>query len=125
YVTPGGWSFDGPPVGRPIANTQVYVLDPEMTPVPIGVVGEIFLGGDGVSRGYLHNPELTAKKFVPDRFRPGPEARLYATGDRGRFLADGNLEYLGRIDDQVKVRGIRIELGEIEGVLSRHPAGQA
>jgi amino acid adenylation domain-containing protein len=125
YVVTERSSFDRVPVGRPIANTQVYVLDAEMNLVPIGVPGEIFLGGDGVSRGYLNNPELTAKKFVPDRFRLDPEARLYATGDRGRFLADGNLEYLGRIDDQVKVRGIRIELGEIEGVLSRHPSVQA
>jgi amino acid adenylation domain-containing protein len=125
YVITERSSFDRIPIGRPIANTQVYVLDAEMNPVPIGVAGEIFLGGDGVSRGYLHNPELTAKKFVPDRFRLDPGARLYATGDHGRFRADGNLEYLGRIDDQVKVRGIRIELGEIEAVLSRHPSVQA
>jgi amino acid adenylation domain-containing protein len=107
------------PIGRPIANTQVYVLDTNLNPVAVGVPGEIFVGGIGLAHGYLARPELTAEKFVPDPFRMG--ARLFRTGDLGRYLADGNIEYRGRRDHQVKVRGFRIELGEIEAALATHP----
>jgi amino acid adenylation domain-containing protein/thioester reductase-like protein len=110
------------PVGRPIGNTQVYVLDPDSQPVPVGVVGELYIGGDGVARGYRDRPELTAEKFIPDPFRPGDKNRLYRTGDLARFQPDGSLMFLGRIDHQVKVRGFRIELGEIEAALLNHPA---
>jgi amino acid adenylation domain-containing protein len=109
-------------IGRPIANTQIYILDRFMQPVPIGVPGELHIGGDGVTRGYLNRAELTEKQFVPDPFRSDPGARLYKTGDLARFRPDGNCEYLSRIDTQVKVRGFRIELGEIESVLSDHPS---
>jgi amino acid adenylation domain-containing protein len=106
-------------IGRPLANTQLFILDARMQRVPVGVPGELHIGGDGVTVGYLNRPELTAERFVADPFRPG--ARLYKTGDVARFRADGNVEYLGRNDNQVKVRGFRIELGEIEAVLARHP----
>ena len=106
------------PIGRAIANTQVYVLDGEMEPVPVGVVGELYVGGDGLARGYWKQPELTAEKFVKN---PYGEGRLYRTGDLVRYRRDGNLEFMGRADQQVKIRGYRIELGEIEGVLSEHP----
>jgi acyl carrier protein len=110
------------PIGRPIANTQIYILDKQLNPVPIGVAGELHIGGDGLGRGYLHRPELTAEKFITNPFSNDPQARLYKTGDQARYLADGNIEFLGRIDDQVKIRGYRIELGEIESVLAQHPA---
>jgi amino acid adenylation domain-containing protein len=110
------------PIGKPIANTAAYVLDPSRQLAPIGVPGELYLGGDGLARGYLARPELTTEKFVAHPFRPGD--RLYRTGDLVRWLGDGNLEYLGRMDDQVKLRGYRIELGEIEVVLERQPGIQ-
>src|SRR6185369_10190709 len=111
------------PYGRPISNTRYHVLDAELRPCPIGVPGDLYIGGAGLSVGYLGQPALTAAAFLPDPFagEPGePGARLYRTGDRVRFLADGNLEFLGRVDRQVKLHGYRIELGEIEVALLRH-----
>ncbi|MFC5743592.1 non-ribosomal peptide synthetase [Dyella tabacisoli] len=104
-------------IGRPIAGTQTYILDAQWEPVPLGVAGELFIAGDGLARGYLQRPELTAEKFVPNPFSAVPDARMYRTGDLVRYRADGEIEYLGRIDHQVKVRGFRIELGEIESAL--------
>jgi amino acid adenylation domain-containing protein len=109
------------PIGRPIANTQVYILDAHRQIVPIGVPGELYISGDGLARGYLNRPELTVEKFVPNPFSDHDDARLYRTGDLVRWRSDGNLEFLGRIDDQVKLRGFRIELGEIETALYEHP----
>ena len=108
------------PIGCPIANTELYVLDSDLQPVPVGETGELFIGGAGVGRGYWNRPELTAERFVPDPFSGRPQARLYRSGDLARYRQDGVLEYLGRVDDQVKVRGYRIELGEIETALSAH-----
>ncbi|MFL6286495.1 MAG: amino acid adenylation domain-containing protein, partial [Pyrinomonadaceae bacterium] len=110
------------PIGKALMNTRLYVLDSHMSPVPVGVAGELYVGGDGVGRGYFRDPSRTAAVFVPDSFSDEHGARLYRTGDLARWLAGGELEFLGRIDHQVKVRGFRIELGEIEAVLGRHPS---
>ncbi len=110
------------PIGCPITNTQIYLLDEQLQPVPIGVPGELYIGGDGLARGYLNRPELTAKHFIPNPFSKKPGTRLYKTGDLACYQPDGNIEFLGRLDNQVKIRGFRIELGEIEAVLSQHPA---
>jgi amino acid adenylation domain-containing protein len=113
-----------PTIGRPIANTQVYLLDKNLQPVPVGIPGEIYIGGAGLARGYLNHPDQTALAFIPNPFSNTPSRRLYKTGDLGRYLSDGNIEFLGRQDDQVKIRGFRIELGEVEAVLSQHPVVQ-
>jgi amino acid adenylation domain-containing protein/FkbH-like protein len=112
------------PIGRPVANTQVYVLDRWLQPTPIGVPGELYLGGIQVGRGYHNKPELTAERFIKDPFSNTPGARLYKTGDLCRWLADGVVEYLGRLDFQIKIRGLRVELGEIEALLSQHKSVQ-
>ncbi|HEY3735054.1 MAG TPA: amino acid adenylation domain-containing protein [Streptosporangiaceae bacterium] len=111
-----------PPIGRPKPNYQAYVLDAHLNPVAVGVTGELHIGGTGVARGYLGRPELTSERFIPDPFRPGPGARLYKTGDLVRRRADGTIVFAGRIDNQVKIRGLRVELGEIETALTAQPA---
>lgn len=118
-VAENAWTI---PIGGPLANTQVYLLDRNLEPAPIGIPGELFIGGDGLARGYLWRPELTAERFVPNPFSDEPGARLYRTGDLVRYLPDGQIEFLGRVDHQVKVRGFRIELEEIEAVLRTNPA---
>ncbi|MES2939420.1 MAG: amino acid adenylation domain-containing protein [Pseudomonadota bacterium] len=121
YSLGGPLEREGPiTIGRPVANTQVYVVDARLRPVPIGIAGELCIAGDGLAAGYLHQPELTAQKFVGNPFAPG--TRLYRTGDLARRLPDGRVEFLGRIDAQVKIRGFRIELGDVESALLRHPA---
>ncbi len=111
-------------IGRPIANTEAYILDCKREPVPVGVVGELYIGGEGLARGYLNRPELTAEKFIPHPFRDDPMARLYKTGDLARYLPDGNIEFIGRKDSQVKIRGFRVEPGEVEAVLGQHSSIQ-
>lgn len=108
------------PIGRPFRNTRLFILDRNLQPVPVGVAGELYIGGSGLARGYLNNEDLTSKKFLPDPFSPELGGRLYKTGDMARFRADGNIEFLGRTDHQIKIRGFRVELGEIESVLSQH-----
>src|SRR6185436_2061010 len=115
-------SPEGITIGRPIANTQIYILDANLEPVPAGVSGEIYIGGTGVARGYLNRPERTSERFIPNPFTKRQGDRIYRTGDLGRFLPDGRIECLGRADFQVKVRGFRIELGEIENALREHPS---
>lgn len=110
------------PIGRPIANTKIYLLNSRLEPVPIGVQGELYIGGAGLARGYLNNPDLTAARFIPNPFNTMSGSVIYKTGDLARYQSDGTIEFLGRIDDQVKIRGYRIELGEIEAVLRTHPA---
>jgi amino acid adenylation domain-containing protein len=107
-------------IGRPIGNTEIFILDKVLQPVPIGVAGELHIGGEGLARGYLKRPELTAEKFIAHPLNPSPKARLYKTGDLARYRPNGDIEFMGRIDDQVKIRGFRIELGEIETVLRQH-----
>ncbi|MCC5603472.1 non-ribosomal peptide synthetase [Nostoc favosum] len=109
-----------PPIGRPIANTEIYILDKHLQPVPIGILGELYIAGDGRARGYFNCPELTAKKFIPNPFNGKKGARLYKTGDLARYRPDGNIEFVDRTDNQVKIRGFRIELSEIETVISQH-----
>jgi amino acid adenylation domain-containing protein len=121
-VAQGFEGMDVLPIGRPIDNTQVYILDRYLQPVPIGVPGELYIASVGLAKGYLNHPDLTAEKFISNPFSDNPNSRLYKTGDKARYLPDGNIEFLGRIDNQVKVRGFRIELGEIEVVLAEHPA---
>jgi amino acid adenylation domain-containing protein len=110
------------PYGRPMANQRFHALDSELQPLPVGVIGRLHIGGIGVAQGYLNRPDLTAEKFIPDPFGGEPGGRLYHTGDIGRYLPDGNIEFLGRMDQQVKIHGFRIEIGEIEAVLNQHPA---
>jgi acyl-coenzyme A synthetase/AMP-(fatty) acid ligase/acyl carrier protein len=125
HIRPNGHSLNPPAIGRPIANTEIYILDAHLNPVPIGVVGEIYIGGAGVARGYLNRPELMAETFIDHSFDGEPTRRLYKSGDRARYLPDGNIEFLGRMDNRVKIRGYRIELGEIETILSQHESVQA
>ncbi|MGD1698460.1 amino acid adenylation domain-containing protein [Dapis sp. BLCC M229] len=113
------------PIGKPISNTTAYILDPQLQPVPIGVIGELHIGGDGLATGYHNRPELTAEKFIPNPFDKSKTTKLYKTGDLARYLPDGNIEFLGRIDHQVKIRGFRIETGEIETILTQHPTVKA
>jgi myxalamid-type nonribosomal peptide synthetase MxaA len=121
WVCPLSGALESTPIGRPIPNAQIYLLDEELQPVPVGVPGEIYIGGVGLARGYQNMPQMTAERFLPDPFSGKPGARLYRSGDLGRFSKDGNIEFEGRIDDQVKVRGVRIELEEIEVVIRSHP----
>ncbi|WP_426746469.1 amino acid adenylation domain-containing protein [Myxococcus faecalis] len=121
WTCPATGSGGRVPIGKPIHNTRLFILDATLEPVPVGLPGELFIGGIGVGRGYLGRPELTAERFIPDPFSTDPGQRLYRTGDRARFRADGNIDFLGRLDDQEKIRGFRIELGEVEAALRSHP----
>ncbi|MDZ8023958.1 MAG: amino acid adenylation domain-containing protein [Nostoc sp. DedQUE11] len=126
YQVPVGKHASGSiPIGKPIANTQLYILDQYLQPVPTGVAGELHIGGVGLARGYLNQPELTALKFIPNPFSKQAGDRLYKTGDLVRFLPSGDIEYIGRIDNQIKIRGFRVELGEIEAVINQHPSVSA
>jgi acyl-coenzyme A synthetase/AMP-(fatty) acid ligase len=123
-VKPGKNSIS---IGRPIANTQIYLLDHLLRrksdptkPVPIGVPGELYIGGDGLARGYFNRPEMNQEKFIPNPFSDDPDSRLYKTGDLAKYLPDGTIEFIGRIDNQVKIRGFRIELGDVEAAVSGH-----
>ena len=122
FAVPSQFDRNTIPIGHPPANRTIYILDNQANPVPIGVPGELHIGGAGLARGYFRHPELTAEKFIPDPFSTEPGARLYKTGDLARYLPDGSVDFLGRVDHQVKVRGFRIELGEIEALLGKHPA---
>jgi non-ribosomal peptide synthetase component F len=122
YQVPPGTSFSRIPVGQPIADTQIYIVDADLQSVPVGVAGELLIGGSGVARGYLGREQLTAERFIPNPFAGNGAPRLYRTGDLARYLPDGNIELLGRLDQQVKIRGHRVELGEIEIRLNEHPA---
>jgi acyl-coenzyme A synthetase/AMP-(fatty) acid ligase/acyl carrier protein len=122
FLCEADFNHDNIPIGFPVSNKRAYILDQQLQPVPIGVDGELHIGGAGLAQGYLNQPELTAEKFIADPFSDDPEARLYKTGDLARYRADGNIEFLGRIDQQVKLRGFRIELGEIESTLADHEA---
>lgn len=117
-----GRSLEKIPIGRPLPGRKLYVLDDAGNPVPVGVAGELYIGGDLLARGYLNRPDLTRERFIPDPFSQQPQARLYKTGDLVRYLPDGSIEFLARVDQQVKIQGIRVELGEIEEALSQHPA---
>lgn len=121
WECPPSGALESTPIGRPIPNAQVYLLDEEWQPVPVGVPGELYIGGIGLARGYQNAPTLTAQSFVPDPFSVDAGARLYRSGDLGRFRRDGNIEFAGRLDDQVKVRGVRVELEEVEVVIRSHP----
>lgn len=123
-VPPRACSASLPTIGRPITNAQVYILDEKLQQVPAGMTGELYIGGAGVGRGYRHRPDLTTEKFIPDPFSDDPNARLYKTGDIARYLSNGEIDYVGRLDDQIKLRGYRIEPNEIVAVLDRHPSVQ-
>ncbi|MFD0975018.1 AMP-binding protein, partial [Plantactinospora endophytica] len=120
YPVQGEQTAEVLPIGRPLPGMSMYVLDADLSPVPVGVLGELYVGGVGVARGYVNRPELTAERFVPDSFGTVPGARLYRTGDLVRMLPGGDVEFVGRVDDQVKVHGYRIELGEVRSVLLEH-----
>jgi acyl carrier protein len=124
YLCETGFPGDNIPIGSPVSNSYAYILDPSLQPVPIGVQGELHIGGKNLAQGYLNRPELTAEKFIADPFSNDSTARLYKTGDLARYRADGNIEFIGRVDEQVKIRGFRIELDEIKSLLTSHPGVQ-